>query len=162
MFVTVVRHKPMKMAKKVDDFSAAHCPKYGVWGNIKGRPPVNGVRRGPCNLGIQGPCPHNLVGSQDISLAVKPDIVGVAGANMQWGHFVCPSCSQKRENTAFELVIQSVWETLSPSKQVGRSSTPCRKRNQVWGRENERWPKYMQQRGQCWKLEEFSKTSLAL
>ena len=73
----------MKMAKKVDDFSAAHCPKYGVWGNIKGRPPVNGVRRGPCNLGIQGPCPHNLVGSQDISLAVKPDIVSVAGANMQ-------------------------------------------------------------------------------
>ena len=27
---------------------------------------------------------HNLVGSWDISLAVKPDNVGVAGANMQW------------------------------------------------------------------------------
>ena len=34
-------------------------------------------------------------------------------------------------------------------KQVGRSSTPCRKRTQVWGRESERWPKYMQQRCQC-------------
>ena len=38
---------------------------------------------------------------------MKPDIVVVGGANMQWGHFVCPSCTQKRENTAFELVLQS-------------------------------------------------------
>ena len=43
----------------------------------------------------------------------------------------------------------------SPGKQVGRSSTPCRKRSQVWGRESERLPKYMQQRHQCWKREEF-------
>ena len=34
--------------------------------------------------------------------------------------------------------------SMSPGKQVGRSSTPCRKRSQVWGRESERWPKYMQ------------------
>ena len=44
-----------------------------------------------------------------IFLAVKPNIVGVAGANMQWGHFVCPSCCQKRENTEFELVLQSTF-----------------------------------------------------
>ena len=74
---------------------------------------------------------------------------------LQWGRFVCPSCSPKRENTAFELVLRSAWGLTSPGKEVGRSSTPCRKRSQVWGRESERWPKYMQQRGQCWKWEEF-------
>ena len=40
--------------------------------------------------------------SWDISLAVKPNSVGVAGVNMQWAHFVS---HQKRENTAFELVL---------------------------------------------------------
>ena len=43
----------------------------------------------------------------------------VAGANLQWGRFVCPSCYPKRENTALEL--------SSTSKQVARSSTSCRK-----------------------------------
>ena len=86
----------------------------------------------------------NLVCHTGISLAVKPEIMGVAGANMQWGHFVCPSSSQKRESTAFDLILQSTWELSSPSKQVGRSSTPCWKRSQVWGRESEQWPKYMQ------------------
>ena len=52
--------------------------------------------------------------------------MGVAGANMQWGRFVCPSCSQKRESTAFELILRSAWGLSSPGKQVGRSSTPCR------------------------------------
>ena len=33
--------------------------------------------------------------------------MSVAGANMQWGRFVCPSCSQNRENTEFELVLRS-------------------------------------------------------
>ena len=70
--------------------------------------------------------------------------MGVAGANMQWGRFVCPSCSQKRESTAFELILRSAWGLSSPGKQVGRSSTPCQKRRQVWGRESEPWPKYMQ------------------
>ena len=59
---------------------------------------------------------------------MKPDIVAVAGANMHWGRFVCPSCSQKREKTAFELVLQSAWGLSSPGKQVARSSTPCQKR----------------------------------
>ena len=60
---------------------------------------------------------------------LKPEIVGVAGANMQWGHYVCPSCSQMRESTAFELILRSAWGLLSPGKQVGRSSTACRKRS---------------------------------
>ena len=61
------------------------------------------------------------------------EIVGVAGADMQWGHFVCPSSSQKRESTAFDLILRSAWGLSSPGKQVGRStcSTPCRKRSQV-------------------------------
>ena len=61
---------------------------------------------------------------------------------MQWGHFACPSSSQKRESTAFDLILQSALGLSSPGKQVGRSSAPCRKRSQVWGRESERWPKY--------------------
>ena len=76
-----------------------------------------------------------------ISLAVKPEIVGVASANMQWGHCVSPSSGQKRESTAFDLILRSAWGLSSPGKQVGGSSTPCWKRSQVWGRESERWPK---------------------
>ena len=66
----------------------------------------------------------------------------VAGANMQWDRFVCPSCGPKRESTAFELILQSIWGLLSPAEQVGRSSTSCWKRSQVWDRESEWWPKY--------------------
>ena len=76
-------------------------------------------------------------------LLLKPKLKSIAAANMQWGHFACPSCSQNRENTAFELVLQSTWGLSSPHKQVARSSTPCWKRSQVWGTESERWPKYM-------------------
>ena len=57
--------------------------------------------------------------------------MGVAGANMEWDRFICPSCSQWRENTASELVLRSDWGLSSPGKQVGRSSTPCPKRSQV-------------------------------
>ena len=64
---------------------------------------------------------------------MKPDITGVADVKMKWGHFVYPSCSQKRENTAFELVLKSTWGLASPGKQVAISSTPCQKRGQVWG-----------------------------
>ena len=39
---------------------------------------------------------------------------------MQWGHFVCPSSSQKRESTAFDLILRSAWGLLSPGKQVDR------------------------------------------
>ena len=46
--------------------------------------------------------------------------MGVAGANMQWGHFVCPSSSQKRESTAFDLILRSAWGLSSPGKQDGR------------------------------------------
>ena len=64
----------------------------------------------------------------------------VAGTNMQWGRSVCLSCNQKRENTIFELVLQNAWELLSSGKQVGRSSTPCQKKDPSvgWGRESER------------------------
>ena len=44
---------------------------------------------------------------------------------------VCPSRSQKGENTAFELVLQSAWVLSSPLKQVARHSIPCWKRSQV-------------------------------
>ena len=40
--------------------------------------------------------------------------VGVAGANMQWGHFVCSSSSQKRESTAFDLILRSAWDFRVP------------------------------------------------
>ena len=89
----------------------------------------------PTQFGVSEPHPRNLVGSWDISLTVKPEIVGITGANMQWGHFVSPSCSHKWESTAFELILQSAWGLSSPSKQVGRISTPCQKRSQVWVRE---------------------------
>ena len=42
----------------------------------------------------------------------------------QWGHFVC---RQNRENTAFEIVLQSAWRLSSLGKEVA-SSTPRRKR----------------------------------
>ena len=71
--------------------------------------------------------PRALVGTWGISLAVEPEIVGVAGANMQWGHFVCPSSSQKKESTVFDLILRNAWGLSSPSKQVRRSSTPWRK-----------------------------------
>ena len=58
------------------------------------------VQRGhhPRNQGFSDPA-HPIWRVAEISLAVKPVIVvGVADPNMQWGRFVCPSCSQK--NTA--------------------------------------------------------------
>ena len=139
--------------------------KHG-W-NFTGGVPIDAGSKGmqpprsPRNLWFPWSHPSNLMGpgSWDIFLAVNPDIVGVAGSNMQWGHFVCPSCSQKRENTAFELVLQSDCGLSSHGKQVGRSSTPCRKRSQVWGREIEQWPKYIHQICQCWKWETFWETS---
>ena len=82
--------------------------------------------------------------SGGISLVVKPEMVAVAGANMQWGHFVCPSFSQKRESTAIDLILQSAWGVSSPSKQVGRSSTPSSEKEPSLGRESEQWAKYMQ------------------
>ena len=35
---------------------------------------------------------------------------------MQWGHFVCPSCSQKRETTEFELIAMGActWVRIPP------------------------------------------------
>ena len=47
MFVVGVRDKLMKMAKKVDGFSAALGPKYRAEETFKGVPPVNGgLKRG--------------------------------------------------------------------------------------------------------------------
>ena len=42
------------------------------------------------------------------------------------------------------LILRSSWGLSSPGKQVGKSSSSCRKRSQVRGRESEQWPKYMQ------------------
>ena len=44
--------------------------------------------------------------------------MGVAGANMQWGCFVCPSCCQKSESTAFVLVLQSFLVPVSKLLEV--------------------------------------------
>ena len=54
--------------------------------------------------------------SWGISFAVKTEIVGVAGAIMQCGHFVFPSSSQKRESIAFDLIefYEVLGEFLSP------------------------------------------------
>ena len=81
--------------------------KEGVNGDLKGAQP-------PC-------CPHNCGGGgfNDPAHAIwwvaetfpYCKTRNVAGANMQWGCFVCPSCSQKRESTAFELVLH-VYEVL--------------------------------------------------
>ena len=120
------------------NFKGGCSPVNGWW---KGVQPPHRQR----NLGFQWPCSRNLVGGWDISLAVKSEIVGVASANMQWDRSVCLSCSQKWESTAFELILRSAWGLSSLSKQVG-SSTPCQKKSQVWSRESEWRPKYMQQR----------------
>ena len=42
----------------------------------------------------------------------------------------------------------------------GSISTPCQKRSQVCGRESEWWPKYIQQRRQCWNWGEFEKQAV--
>ena len=79
----------------------------------------------------------------------------VVGANMQWGHFVCPSANQKRESTAFDLILRSAWGLSSPGKQVGRSSRPCRKRSQVKHCTKKAWPIF-----DCTKwLDQTKKTS---
>ena len=37
---------------------------------------------------------------------------------MQWGHFVCPSSSQKRESTAFDLILRSGWDFRVPVSEL--------------------------------------------
>ena len=148
MLVISVRDKPMKMGKKLMAFRPPFGLNNEYGGNFKGScPPVNWGSKGaspPTQFVVSVTPPTRSGGYLGISLAVEPEIVGVAGANMQWGHFVCPSSSEKRESTAFDLILRSAWGLSSPGKQVGRSSTPCLKRSQVWGSESERWPKYMQ------------------
>ena len=73
--------------------------EYGGGGDFKGGvPSLIGVGRG-CSAhaiwGFSDPA-HAIWWVAETSPLLKPEIVGVAGANMQWGHFVCPSCSQKR------------------------------------------------------------------
>ena len=99
-----------------------------------GVPPLMVVQRGHSSLAA-----HAIWGFSDPVHAIW----WVAGASMQCGHFVCPSSCQKRENTASDLILRSAWGLSGPGKQVGRSSTPCRKRSQVWCRESERCPKYV-------------------
>ena len=88
---------------------------------------------------------------------------GCSWSNVQWGCFVCPSCSQKREKTAFEVVLLSTGDLWVPVKMLQEvCRTPCQKRSHVWGTESDWWPRYLQQSRQCWKLEEFWKTSSVL
>ena len=147
MLVIGVRHKPMK---KLIVFRPPFGLNNDYGGVLNGVSSWSGVARGhsplawPRKLRFQWPRPCALVGTWGIFLAVKPEIVGIAGANMQWSHFICPSSGQKRESTAFDLILWSTWWLSSPGKQVSRSSTPCWKRSQVWDRESERWSKYMQ------------------
>ena len=111
--------------------------------------------RRPRNTGIWWPRPRNLMGSWDISLAVKPDIAGVAGANnpnIQWGRFVCPSCSKW-----IWISHKKQMGTFEPGKQVDRSSNRFRVEEVNGGRNI-----IMQQRRKCWKWEEFWKTSSVL
>ena len=64
--------------------------------------------------------------------------MSVAGANMQWSHFVRPSCSQKRKNTAFEIVLrlEVLGDFQFPVKMLLEVVyTPCQKRSHVWGSE---------------------------
>ena len=72
----------------------------------------------PLAIGVFGDPAHAIWWVADISLAVEPEVVGVAGANMQWGRFVCPSCCQKRESTAFELILRSDWGLSSPGSKL--------------------------------------------
>ena len=72
-------------------------------------------------FGIQWPHPCNLVGSWNTSLA------GYCGCSwcQHTARSVClPQLLSKRENTAFEWVLQSARGLSSPGKQVARSSTP--------------------------------------
>ena len=109
--------------KKVYGFPVALCPKLDYRGSLKRVSLVKGCLKGAHPIATNTIWEFSghtlLVGSWDISLAVN--IMVVAGANLEWGCFVCPSCSQKRENTAFELVLWSAWGLSSPGKQVARS-----------------------------------------
>ena len=120
--------------KKVYGFPVALCPKLDYRGSLRRVSLVKGCLKGAHPIATNTIWEFSghalLVGSWDISLAVN--IMVVAGANLEWGCFVCPSCSQKRENTAFELVLRSTWRLSSPSKDVARGSTQCWKRSQVW------------------------------
>ena len=109
LLVIGVRHKFMKVATKVAGFDLLGL--NNDYGRI-----LKGVRRGlsplaaHANCGFSDPA-HALWWVPEVFplLYVKPEIVGVAGTNMQWGHFVCHSSSQKRESTAFDLILQSAW-----------------------------------------------------
>ena len=134
----------MKMAKKkLMVFRLPFGLNNDYGGNFKGGcPPLTGVRRGLCT---------SLPTQFAVSVIHAHALWWTPEANhvCSWyqhavGSFACPSSSQKRESTAFDLILRSAWGLSSPGKQVDRSSTPCRKRSQVWGRESEQWLKYMQ------------------
>ena len=81
------------------------CITYSNQNESTGRILKRGSTSPPTRFGVLLTPPTQSGGSGDIFLAVKPKIVGVAGANIQWGCFVGPSCSQKIESTAFELIL---------------------------------------------------------
>ena len=41
--------------------------------------------------------------------------MGVAGANMQWGHFVCPVAVKRGRTPAFQLAL---WDFLVPESKL--------------------------------------------
>ena len=109
MLVIGVRHKPMKMAKTLMVLQ----PPFGL-NNDYGCPPLMRVRRGLCPLAA-----HANFGFSDPAHTLWWVPEALAGANMQWVHFVYPSSSQKRESTAFDLILRSTWGLRDPvSKMV--------------------------------------------
>ena len=65
--------------------------------------------------------------------------MGVAGANMQWGNFVCPSSSQKRESTAFTFEELGDFRVLV--SKVVKAVLNVGKGAKFGSRESEQWPK---------------------
>ena len=69
------------------------------------------------------------------------EIVCVAGANMQWGNFVCPSSSQKKESTAFDLILRVGKGTKFGVEKVNGDQNICsRVANVVNGKNCEKQP----------------------
>ena len=115
------------------------------WGNVKGGvPPLTGVQRGLCPLRpmpfVVSVTPLMQSGGQLRHLpCCETRYRECSWCQHAVGLFCMPQLQSK------EVVLRSNWRLLSPSKQVDKSSFPCRKRSQVWDRGSEWWPKYMQQ-----------------
>ena len=144
MLVISVRDKPMKIGKKLMVFRLPYGLNNEYGGNFKLSPPLTGGSK-PTQFLVSVTPPTRSGGFLSHFPCCKTRNRGCSWCQHAVGsHFVCPSSSQKRESTAFDLILRSAWGLSSPGKLDGRSSTPRRKGSQVWGSESERCPKYMQ------------------